>query len=54
MENAPSKTDAARAALWSISCASVIARCAILLDPASQLAFSNAHHDERGFANMHI
>src|SRR5271170_1696237 len=38
LENAPSKTDAAR----------------LTVALGEQLAFWNAHHDERGFAPMHI
>jgi hypothetical protein len=65
MENSPSKTDAARAALAMVDqfCASVTPREVEMFDiddsfcaahGGQQLAFWNAHHDERGFANMHI
>jgi hypothetical protein len=47
LENAPSKTEAARltAALLDQFCAA---------HGTQQLALWNAHHDERGFASMHI
>jgi hypothetical protein len=65
MENSPSKTDAARAALAMVDqfCASVTPGVVEMFDidesfcaahGSQQLAFWNAHHDERGFANMHI
>jgi len=65
MENSPSKTDAARAALAMVDqfCASVTPGEVEMFDiddsfcaahGGQQLAFWNAHHDERGFANMHI
>jgi hypothetical protein len=65
MENSPSKTDAARAALAMVDqfCASVTPGEVEMFDiddsfcaahGSQQLAFWNAHHDERGFANMHI
>jgi hypothetical protein len=64
-ENSPSKTDAARAALAMVDqfCASVTPGEVEMFDiddsfcaahGGQQLAFWNAHHDERGFANMHI
>src|SRR5262249_33240475 len=64
-ENTPSKTDAARAALAMVDqfCASVTPGEVEMFDiddsfcaahGGQQLAFWNAHHDERGFANMHI
>ena len=65
MENSPSKTDAARAALAMVDqfCASVTPGEVEMFDiddsfcaahGGQQLAFWNAHHDERGFASMHI
>jgi hypothetical protein len=65
LENAPSKTQAARltGALIEQFCASVTPGAEEVLDiddtfcaahGGQQLAFWNAHHDERGFAPMHI
>ena len=65
LENAPSKTEAARltAALVDQSGTTVKPRKQEILDiddtfcaahGGQQLAFWNAHHDERGFASMHI
>jgi hypothetical protein len=65
LENAPSKTQAARlaAALVDQAGAAVKPREQEILDiddtfcaahGGQQLAFWNAHHDERGFASMHI
>jgi Transposase DDE domain group 1 len=65
LENAPSKTEAARltAALVDQAGATIRPRKQEILDiddtfcaahGAQQLAFWNAHHDERGFASMHI
>src|SRR5207344_1471569 len=65
LENAPSRTEAARltAALVDQAGTSVKPREQEILDiddsfcaahGGQQLAFWNAHHDERGFANMHI
>jgi hypothetical protein len=65
MENSPSKTDAARAAVAMVDqfCASVTPGKVEMFDiddafvtahGGQQLAFWNAHQDERGFANMHI
>ena len=65
LENAPSKTQAARltAALVDQAGRSVMPCEQEILDiddtfcaahGAQQLAFWNAHHDERGFASMHI
>lgn len=65
LENAPSKTEAARlsAALVDQFGASVKPGAQEVLDiddtfcaahGGQQLAFWNAHHDERGFASMHI
>jgi hypothetical protein len=65
LENAPSKTEAARltAALVDQAGATVKPRRQEFLDiddtfcaahGGQQLAFWNAHHDERGFASMHI
>ena len=65
MENSPSKTDAARAALAMVDqfCASVTPGEVEMFDiddsfcaahGGQQLAFWNAHHDERGFATMHV
>ena len=65
LENAPRKTEAARltAALVDQFCSSVRAGRREILDiddtfctahGGQQLAFWNAHHDERGFAPMHI
>jgi hypothetical protein len=65
LENAPSKTEAARltAALVDQAGATVKPRKQEILyiddkfcaaHGAQQLAFWNAHHDERGFASMHI
>lgn len=65
LENAPSKTEAARltAALVDQAGTTVTPHKQEILDiddtfcaahGAQQLAFWNAHHDERGFASMHI
>jgi hypothetical protein len=65
LENAPSKTEAARltAALVDQAGTTVRPRQQEILDiddtfcaahGGQQLAFWNAHHDERGFASMHI
>lgn len=65
LENAPSRTEAARltAALVDQAGTSVKPRQQEILDiddtfgaahGGQQLAFRNAHHDERGFASMHI
>src|SRR5262252_7231189 len=65
LENSPSKTDAARAALAMVDqfCATVtpakverfyIDDTFVAAHGGQQLAFWNAHHDERGFASMHI
>jgi hypothetical protein len=65
LENAPSKTEAARltAALVDHAGTTVKPRQQEILDiddtfcaahGGQQLAFWNAHHDERGFASMHI
>src|ERR1700716_4524937 len=65
LENAPSKTEAARlsAALVDQAGATVKPHKQEILDiddtfcaahGGQQLAFWNAHHDERGFASMHI
>jgi Transposase DDE domain group 1 len=65
LENAPRKTEAARltAALVDQFCTSVRAGRREILDiddtfctahGGQQLAFWNAHHDERGFSPMHI
>jgi len=65
LENAPSKTEAARltAALLDQAGTTVTPRQQEILDiddtfcaahGGQQLAFWNAHHDERGFASMHI
>jgi hypothetical protein len=65
LENAPSKTEAARlaAALLDQFAATVKPGRLEILDiddtfcaahGGQQLAFWNAHHDERGFASMHI
>jgi len=65
LENAPRKTQAARltGALLDQFCASVTPGAEEVLDiddtfcaahGGQQLAFWNAHHDERGFAPMHI
>ena len=65
LENAPRKTEAARltAALIDQFGATIRPRKQEILDiddtfcaahGAQQLAFWNAHHDERGFASMHI
>src|SRR5438270_154236 len=65
LENAPSKTEAARltAALVDQAGTTVKPRQQEILDiddtfcaahGGQQLAFWNAHHDERGFASMHI
>jgi len=65
LENAPSRTEAARltAALVDQAGTSVTPRQQEILDiddtfcaahGGQQLAFWNAHHDERGFASMHI
>jgi hypothetical protein len=65
LENAPSKTEAARLAAALVDQAGTTVKpgkqesldiddtfCAA--HGAQQLAFWNAHHDERGFASMHI
>jgi hypothetical protein len=65
LENSPSKTDAARVALAMVDqfCATVMPGKVEMFDiddtfvaahGGQQLAFWNAHHDERGFATMHI
>jgi len=65
LENAPRKTEAARltGALVDQFCAHVRPGCKEVLDiddtfcaahGGQQLAFWNAHHDERGFSPMHI
>ncbi len=65
LENAPSKTEAARLAAALIDQAGTTVKPAMqeILDiddtfcaahGGQQLAFWNAHHDERGFASMHI
>jgi hypothetical protein len=65
LENAPSKTDAARLAVAMVDqfCATVKPGRVEIFDiddtfcaahGYQQLAFWNAHHDERGFATMHI
>ena len=65
MENAPSKIEAARvtAALVDQFAANIVPGTEAVLDiddsfyvahGGQQLAFWNAHHDERGFAPMHI
>jgi len=65
LENAPSRTEAARltAALIDQTGTTVKPRAQEILDiddtfcaahGGQQLAFWNAHHDERGFASMHI
>jgi Transposase DDE domain group 1 len=65
LENAPSKTDAARLAVAMVDqfCATVKPGPVETFDiddtfcaahGYQQLAFWNAHHDERGFASMHI
>ena len=65
LENTPRKTEAARltAALVDQAGATIRPRKREILDiddtfcaahGAQQLAFWNAHHDERGFASMHI
>ena len=65
LENAPSKTDAARLAVALVDqfCATVKPGPVEIFDiddtfcaahGYQQLAFWNAHHDERGFATMHI
>ena len=65
LENAPRKVEAARlsATLIDQFCSSVKPRKSEILDiddtfcaahGGQQLAFWNAHHDERGFAPMHI
>src|SRR5215472_10582500 len=65
LENSPGKTDAARAALAMVDqfCATVtpgkverfdIDDTFVAAHGGQQLAFWNAHHDERGFATMHI
>jgi hypothetical protein len=65
LENSPSKTDAARLAVAMIDqfCATVKPGPIEIFDiddtfcaahGGQQLAFWNAHHDERGFASMHI
>jgi hypothetical protein len=65
LENAPSKTDAARLAVAMVDqfCATVKPGRVEIFDiddtfcaahGYQQLAFWNAHHDERGFASMHI
>src|SRR5260370_4046783 len=65
LENSPSKTDAARLSVAMIDqfCAAVKPGRVEIFDiddtfcaahGGQQLAFWNAHHDERGFASMHI
>ncbi len=65
LENSPSKTDAARLGVAMIDqfCATVKPGRIEIFDiddtfcaahGGQQLAFWNAHHDERGFASMHI
>jgi hypothetical protein len=65
LENAPSKIETARltAALIDQYCASVDPGREVVLDiddtfcaahGGQQLSFWNAHHDERGFATMHV
>src|ERR1700694_244055 len=65
LENAPSRTEAARltAALVDQAATTVTPHKQEILDiddtfcaahGSQQLAFWNAHHDERGFASMHI
>jgi hypothetical protein len=65
LENSPSKTEAARLALAMVDqfCATVTPGKVEMFDiddtfvaahGGQQLAFWNAHHDERGFATMHI
>jgi hypothetical protein len=63
LENAPRKTARLTAALIDQAGATVKPRKQEILDiddtfcaahGAQQLAFWNAHHDERGFASMHI
>jgi hypothetical protein len=65
LENSPSKTDAARLSVAMIDqfCATVKPGPIEVFDiddtfcaahGGQQLAFWNAHHDERGFASMHI
>jgi hypothetical protein len=65
MENSPSKADAARAAVAMVDqfCGTVTPGEVEMFDiddsfvaahGGQQLAFWNAHQDERGFANMHI
>ena len=65
LENSPSKTDAARlgVAMLDQFCATVkpgrietfdIDDTLCAAHGSQQLAFWNAHHDERGFASMHI
>jgi hypothetical protein len=65
LENSPSKTEAARLALAMVDqfCATVTPGEVEMFDiddtfvaahGSQQLAFWNAHHDERGFATMHI
>jgi hypothetical protein len=65
LENSPSKIEAARLALAMIDqfCATVTPGKVEMFDiddtfvtahGGQQLAFWNAHHDERGFATMHI
>ena len=65
LENSPSKTDAARAALAMVDqfCATVTPSEVEMFDiddtfvaahGGQQLSFWNAHYDERGFATMHI
>jgi hypothetical protein len=65
MENSASKTDAARLAVAMVDqfCATVTPGSIEVFDiddtfcaahGGQQLAFWNAHHDERGFATMHI
>ena len=65
LENAPRKTEAARltGALVDQFCTSVKPEAMVVMDMddtfctahgGQQLAFWNAHHDERGFAPMHV
>jgi hypothetical protein len=65
LENSPSKTAAARLALAVVDqfCATVTPGKVEMFDiddtfvaahGSQQLAFWNAHHDERGFATMHV
>jgi Transposase DDE domain group 1 len=63
LENAPRKTARLTAALVDQAGATIRPRTQEIFDiddtfcaahGAQQLAFWNAHHDERGFASMHI